>query len=380
MKIGFFTDSYLPSHDGVATSVSSSAAELIKLGHQVSIIAPRQNAIKDKKNVYRLLSIRLFKNPEIFSALSIPQPIYFKLLTLRFDIIHGHSGGPVTFLGWQLAKLFNVPFVATYHTKWRYYLHYFPLRFALKPWMFEKLSAFLANLCTAIIAPTENVKTELLSYGVKKPIVVIPSGIYIENFAHVPKNFLKERLAIPQDKKILLTVGRLEEEKSPDFLIQAFLTIYRLDKNVVLVFVGEGREKTKLQKLAIKYAIQDAIYFAGTFDYEEMPKVYADGTIFLFASTTETQGLVITEALASGLPVVAVKDAVYTHIIEEGFNGFTTKKDNEQFAKKVCLLLEDKELRTRLGENAKKSAQQFSVHTCVKLLESMYQNISENKK
>jgi 1,2-diacylglycerol 3-alpha-glucosyltransferase len=375
MKIGLFTDSYLPSPDGVATSVESSAKELQKNGHEVFIIAPNQPHEKDRKGTYRLVSIRIVKSPEVWWALEIPQPSLFKIANLELDIIHGHSGGSISFLGWQLAQIHNIPFVETYHTLWKYYRHYLLYPNLMKMKVLKKVIAFIGNDCDALITPTIKSKKDLLNDNVKKPIYVLPNGIYTQKFTHTEKGFLHQSFGIRDDKKILLTVGRLSQEKSIDFLIKSYASVHKSFPDTVLVIVGKGKDSESLQKLAVSYGLADSIYFVGTIPYTDMPKVYADADLFLFASQTETQGMVLVEALASGVPVIAVKDDAFIDVVMNGKNGFMVEKDIDTFANKIKSLLHNTELLTKLSSAARESVKQFDVSYTTKILEQIYQEV-----
>jgi 1,2-diacylglycerol 3-alpha-glucosyltransferase len=372
MRIGLFTDSYLPLRDGVATAVASCARELELMGHSVSIIAPDCASTKDGDNVYRVRSIRLFKEPEIHMGLPIPQQVITDLTDIDFDVIHGHTGGPISLLGWKIARTKHIPYVATYHTLWKHYTHYFFIKNLLKPWMFEKTSGMFGNICDAVIAPTNKVKKELQSYGVKKPIVIIPNGIYIERFRDQKKGFLRQSYSIPIDKKILLTVGRLEKEKSVDFLIASFALLHKQDENIVFVIVGEGRDKEKLHQLAIKNGVNNSIYFTGAIEHTAMPSVYADADLFIFGSDTETQGMVIIEALASGVGVLTIQDTAFQTSVLEGWNGYMVTKKPSIFAKRMHTLMQQPLLRKQLGKNALESATAYSIHQTAYALVQLY--------
>lgn len=380
MKIGLFTDSYLPSFDGVATSVESCARELQRRGHTVYIIAPSRPHKKDRKNVIRLVSIRLIKTPPVWIALEIPQPSLFKVAGLEFDIIHGHSGGTVSFIGWQLAQLHNIPFVETYHTIWKYYRHYLPYNELIKIWMVKKIISTIGNDCDGVIAPTIKAKKELLSNGVRKPIYIVPNGIYLEKFGVARKDFLHNTYDIPDNIKIVLTVGRLEKEKSLDFLIKSFAIANKTCPDIAFVIVGEGHDKQKLRKLADSLGVNNKVYFIGNVAFKDMPKVYAGAGLFIFSSRTETQGMVVSEAMAAGLPVVVVEDEAFDDVITNGVNGFLVKKDKNVFARKIENVLNNGDLRLTLGNNAKKSAIRFSIHSTTKILEQTYMKIIADKK
>lgn len=380
MNIGFFTDSYLPSHDGVATSVSMSASQLTKLGHNVSIIAPNRPHVREKKNVYRIVSVKLLQKPEIWEAIEIPQSSLFELFRKDFDIIHIHSGGTITNIGWQIAKLHHIPLVLTYHTLWKYYTHYLPFSFLVYPWLFNEFNLLFGNTCNALIAPTEKVKHIIKTYGIRKPIYVIPNGIELDRFSHPEKGYLRQKLQIPLTTTLLLNVGRLEKEKSPDFILMAFSYLAKHHPDVVLVFVGEGREKICLQKQAKQLHIDSQIFFTGVLPYAHMPQVYADADIFLFSSKSETQGMVVYEALATGLPVIAVQDSAFSSILLDGYNGYMSNKDPEEYAKKILQLLVYKEQRKVFKYNAQKSVIPFSIENTAKQLEQCYSEIKNGKK
>ena len=218
MKIGFFTDSYLPQLDGLATSVEICARALEDLGHEVYVIAPRYPRYNDiSPNVYRLTSIKFVDTPEMRWTLQLPEKPLLKIIRINFDIIHGHSGGGMTLLGLEIARAKNIPFIGTYHTLLNRYTHYFFNGKIVTPKMVEFASKFIGNLCDYLIAPTERVKDELILYGVKRPIHVLPSGIDLENYKKRKKGFIRQKLKIVSRKKILLYVGRLGKEKSVDF-------------------------------------------------------------------------------------------------------------------------------------------------------------------
>lgn len=374
MKIGFFTDAYFPQVNGVTTSVENTAKELRKRGHEVYIVTSRYPNYKDKKedNVIRLSSILINKKLDIRIATHLPEKELFDLYKMKFDVIHAHSGGTISLLGLEIAHFKKNPFVFTYHTLWNKYTHYFLKGLLLKPKMAEVLSQIFCNQCDAIIAPAERVKNELLSYGVKKPILVIPSGLDLKKFSSAKEGFLREKLKLKKTDKILLTVGRLGKEKSVDFLIKVFKLVWKKNENTILIIAGDGPEKKNLQQLASKLGIKDRIYFLGNIDLKYMPLVYRDADIFLFVSTTETQGLVLLEAMASGVPVVAIKDEVIQTLVKTGRNGFVTEKKIDAYASRILELLVNKKLLDGFSQNAKKTVFPFSIAKSVDQLERLY--------
>src|SRR3989344_1728936 len=370
MRIGFFTDGFLPQPNGVATSVFESAKELERRGHEVIIVAPKYPGYVDSDlNVVRLTSLKVLSRPEIRMALHLPDKSLRRVLGMDFDIIHGHGGGTITLIGWETARLKGIPFVVTYHTLWNRYTHYF-LKGKVTPKMIERATKIFGNRIDHLIAPAERVLAELKSYGVKKPITVIPSGIDVEKFYNAKSCLLRKITGIKKDP-ILLFVGRLGKEKSVDFIIRSFALVLKDNRASQLVIIGDGPEKRKLESLSRRLGVSKKTHFLGEEKNEETPNVYKDADVFVFSSTTETQGMVVPEALASGVPVVAIDDPAF-ECIKNGENGFLVPKDKREFALKILSILENKELRKSLSEKAVELSESFSVGKTVDALESIY--------
>lgn len=375
MKIGFFTDGYLPQPNGVATSVSAWAKELEKLGHEVYIIAPKYKNYQDNSDrIIRLPSLKILNKPDIRLGFPLSAKSISKIYKLKLDVIHGLSGGTISTLGLMVARAKKVPFVFTYYTRWNHFAHYFFNGKIINSKMIEKVSRVFCNRCDGIIVPMTKIKDELISFGVKKPITVIPSGVDIDIFNKKQKSFLRKKTGIKQGK-ILLYVGRLGKEKSVDFLLRAFKLIYEENSGTHFVLVGDGPEKDSLKQLAKELNIEKNVYFVGLIDTEIMNKVYSDAEIFVFASTTETQGMVVLEALSSGLPVVAVDDEVYNGIIKDKINGVLVESDTKQFAKACLEILNDSSYREKLSDNASKSMQDFSISGSAKSFVELYNRL-----
>lgn len=381
MKIGFFTDGYLPQINGVAISVATCAKALEALGHEVYVVAPKYPGYKDEKNVIRIPSMQVVKEPDYRLATFLPNKPLLTASRIDFDIIHGHSGGPITLLGWEVSRLKRVPFVVTYHTLWNQYTHYILRGKVIRPRMAEIASRIFGNLCDTLIVPTVKVEKELLDYGIDKPILVIPNGIQVERFRDIEKGFLRKKLNLSPSAKILLYVGRLGKEKSIDFLIESFAFIAQSQPDAVLVIVGDGPELKVLKPLVAKLSLQEKVFFAGFIPQESIPLVYADAELFLFASQSETQGMVLLEAMASGLPVVTLFDDAYSEIIDDKKNGVFVRGNVKDFAKEVDFLLGNDKKRREMSEKAREKAEIFSVMTIAKSLEKTYSDlIKKNSK
>ncbi len=374
MKIGFFTDGYYPQINGVATTVEELKDSLRGLDHNVYIVAPKYPKYKDKDpKVFRLKSFRLYKNPELRLSYMFPDKIFQKVLKIDFDIIHGFSGGSVPSLGLALAKFKKKPYVFTYNTRLNHYTHYFLGGKILRPRAVEKIVELYCNVCDYVIAPADYVKKELIEFGVKKPIVVIPNGVDTKKFKPQKSDYLQKKMRLKTNDKIILYVGRLAKEKSIDFLIRSFAKLKM--PNVYFAIVGDGPEKQNLEKLIKNLKLEDKIFMFGFVDHDLLVNVYTSADVFVFSSKTETQGMVVPEAMSCGLPVLTVNDKVFNHFIKDNVSGFMVEKKETIFARKLKDILQDKALRIRISKVARQKALEFSLEKIAKRFENLYKQL-----
>lgn len=375
MKIGFFTDGYLPQINGVATSTAQLAKSLRGIKNRVKVVAPKHPHFKDKdKNVLRLKSIKIYNNPEIRFSYMFPDKILRQVITEDFDIIHGFSGGSIPSLGLALSKIKRKPYVFTYNTRWNQYTHYILNGKVVTKNAVEKATAMYCNRCDAIVAPADFVREELLSFGIKKPIVVIPNGVDIKTFSKGKKGYLRKNFGIKEDK-IALYLGRISKEKSVDFVIKAFKIASESTNDCHLAIGGDGAERGKLEKLVKRLGLTQKVTFLGFVNFKDVPKVYNDSDVFVFASETETQGMVILEAMASSLPVLVTKDRVFEQVIENEKDGIMVDRNQKEFAHVLKKLLTNDELRKTIGQNARKKAETFSLEEIAKKFDTLYKSL-----
>jgi len=385
MKIAFFTNNYLPNTGGAAIAVESYREALEKLGHEVHVFAPKYppwfpKYKEDKdKHIIRFPSIALrFITPQ-------PLPLYFSFLVedyfrkQNFDIVHSHHPFVIGKTALKLAKKYNKPIVFTHHTQYHKYVHYIPIipqtitsKIAIKE------SVKYSNQVDLVIAPTKEIKDMIINFGVKTRIEVIPTGIDFSLWEKpIPKDFLDN---FPwKDKKILLYAGRLAKEKNLEFLIQALSKLLKDRDDVVFLIVGDGEERKNLENLTEKLEIKDKVIFLGWHPREELIYYYKIAHIFVFASTTETQGLVTLEAMAGGCAVVAVEAPGTISLVEDGKEGLLAKEDYNDFYQKVLYLLSNESLLHDMEKNAIKKAVQFSIIESAKKLEELYKELIKNK-
>lgn len=363
MRIGMFSDSYKPYVSGVVRSIETFSEELRRRGHAVSIFAPSYPGHRaDEPDVYRFLSVRAPNHPDFTLALPFSPHLVQTARALELDVIHVHSPFLMGRLGARLARRLNLPLVFTHHTLYDQYVHYVPLT---PPSVARRLTVQwvtrFANRCDLVIAPSQPVEARIRAQGVHRPIRVIPTGIDPEALAAGDPGWLSRTWGIPPDDPVLLYVGRLAREKNLDFLLEAFASIRSREPRAWLVLAAGGPDRERMEARARALGIRDRVIMTGVLPHERVIDAYAGATLFVFASQTETQGLVIAESLAAGLPVVAVAASGVTDLVRDGVEGFLTPPEVPVFVERVLELLAQKDRRESMSAAARARAGEVSI-------------------
>lgn len=380
MRIGIFTDSYLPYTSGVVRSIETFSEGLDARGHEVYIFAPNYENCHKESRVFRFSSIKSPTNREF----SVPLPFSFEFKStikkLDLDIIHVHSPFLLGRLGAKYAKKLGIPLVFTFHTLYEQYVHYIPFALSMTKDLAQHISRSFSNRCDLVIVPTAVIADYLREIGVTATTNVIPTGIKVEEFQKGDKNWLKNQFALPGDEKILVFVGRLGQEKNISFLLESFWNINREIPGTRLVLVGSGPEEEHLREKAREYGIARQVTFTGLIPPADVVHCYAGSDLFVFPSVTETQGIVIVEAKAAGLPVVAVDAFGVSEMVVNGEDGFLTELEMEQFSQKILLLLQNPELYQRMSRQAMLNAERLSTDSCTDKLVYSYEQVLQSAK
>lgn len=388
MKIGIFTDAYYPQISGVVTSVMTLREELIKLGHEVYIItvsSPDTESIKDEEGIIRIKSIPFKKWKELRIGLPFYLTLKNQIKELNLDIIHTQTEFTIGMVGRRIAKHMGIPLVHTYHTMYVDYTHYIYSfnrgRTVVKDMVKSMTRSFLRPCCMAI-APTKKTKDALLSYGVKIPIEILPTGIDIKHFSRLDKSHpaikeLKARYSIEDDDKVLLFLGRVSEEKSIGFLVDAFPSILERVSNLKLLIVGDGPDKQKIEDGVRAAELQDKVIFTGMVKFCDVPLYYSLGDVFVNASQTETQGLTIMEAMAAGLPIVVYNDSNIAEHIKNDISG-RLFNNQEEFVEAAVSALTDEEKNERLIEEGRGIIRSLSKENFARKMAELYEFVISN--
>lgn len=363
-----FSDSALPALNGVSISVDALVTELRAQGHSVHLFAPGFPGHKE-------LDPNTVRSPYIVTpwAKSYPMaipPFYRMLYEFRkheYDIVHTHTPFTIGFVGLRWAQCHDLPIVSTYHTLYDRYAHYVPyfpkgyIRYKI-----AKHTHYFYNHVQQVICPSETAARWLMRHSVTTPITVIPTGVDKRKILN--RSECRAALGMRPEEQTLLFVGRLAKEKNLDTLFQAAKQIFSRQRNVRLFVVGDGPYREQSRRIVRDLNIGDQVVFTGFVSKEEVVQYYAAADVFVFPSVTETQGLVIQEAMLYGLPAVCTVGGGAGEAIIHGENGFLVKNEAAVIADHVLELLTADTLHAKLSNGAMQS-----VHG--KTIDSMCENV-----
>lgn len=359
MRIGLFTDAYLPEISGVTTAVHEFKNELERLGHEAYVYAPLYEGIHNEEaGVFRFRA-----RPFLFYKTSQVALPYNREATRSFkdlDIVHSHTPFSLGAVALVTAMRYHIPHIHTYHTYLAAYLHYLPRPLRPPKKTAEEASAIFCNRCTVVTAPSTSINEELLRYGVHRPIHVLPFGVNLSLFQQEPVWDPRRELGIPKRAHLFLCSGRLAAEKNLRFLLRAFEEIHKTDPGTVFILTGDGPQRGLLQEQVRRGGLNSAVIFTGFIDSAKLIDLYKASDLFLFASKTETQGLVLVEAMAGGTPAVAIGEMGVLDVVRDGVNGILAPEDAKEFGRMALELLNDRGRYERLCQGALRTAEELS--------------------
>lgn len=380
-QIAFFTNNYFPFISGVTISIERLARGLRDRGNQVHIFAPDYAEEKESEsNCTRVKTLFAFGNKGEF-RLTNPFQTSIRKNFQRFaaDLIHVHHPFWLGSVGLWLARRHHKPIIYTYHTRLEMYAHYVPLPGAL----FRNVISHLVvrrfcNKCDGVVVPTYSTEEYLRLIGVKSRICVQPTGVDFERF-NVPHKLkplaLKQKLGI-DNELVLITVSRLGREKNIKFLIDAIASLESdTHSKIRLLIAGEGDDRQYLENRIANLAMHNTIQLVGAVTPEDIPAYYQMADIFVFASKSETQGMVVLEAMSAGLPVVAIRSSGIDDVIVDGRTGFKTLDNIEKWTAKLELLIKDENMRATFSEHALEFARQHDTAVFAENMDHFYSEV-----
>ncbi len=378
-----FTNTYIPHVGGVARSVSCFEEDLRKRGHRVLIVAPTFHETPKNENrdfVLRIPAIQNFNGSD-FSA-SIPSPflIHQKMDEFQPDIIHSHHPYLLGDTAMRVASRNGLPIVFTHHTLYEQYAHYVLSSEPMKKFV-TRLSTAYANCCTHVIAPSRSIADLIKKRGVIRPISEIPTGIDCESFQKGDGKRFRKAHGIDDDTQLIGHVGRLAREKNLGFLTKAVTTALKQNKKARFLVVGDGPDRKHIEKVFAEDHLTDRLILAGTITGNDLVSAYCAMDVFVFSSRSETQGLVVAEAMAAGIPVIALDASGVREVVSDNENGRLLPEDAspEAFSETITDFFQKPDDKNRWQENALLTARRFDRAKMAMTLSDLYERVLQEK-
>lgn len=366
MRIAMLTNNYKPYMGGVPISIEHLKEALREQGHEVWIFAPTYKNQVEEAYVIRYpsfpVSIAKAPIPNVFSSI-----FEEKIIELGIDIIHVHHPALAGNVALHLRKKYGIPVVFTYHTQFEAYLHYVkPLEwFERGTGVLKRYMTWFCTQCDLLVAPTDGIRDYLLETGVQCPIEVLPTGVTKEAFYPNVEQVQQIRKEYKGSADFLLcSVSRAAKEKNLDFQIEGLkLLKERLGqkgKSFRYLLIGDGPEKEHLQRKVRECGLEKEVILTGQVENNQVAAFQKASNAFLFSSKSETQGIVILEAMAAGNPVIAVKASGVEDMVVNGVNGYMTEEVPELWAGQIAELLLDEVQREQLSYGASLTAAKYA--------------------
>jgi glycosyltransferase involved in cell wall biosynthesis len=378
LRVLFISDVYFPRVNGVSTSIRTFRQDLANCGVETLLVAPQYDlgGHDEEPGVLRVPAGRVPRDPEDrrmrWGAL---MQTLDRLPRGELDVIHVHTPFIAHYAGARFAKRASIPCVATYHTFFEEYLHHYV------PVLPRRIGRILARSFTrsqcddvqALIAPSEPMRDVLLEYGISTPVHVIPTGLAADRFGPGDGNRFRAQAGLPLDRPLVTYIGRVAHEKNIEFLVQVFTKVRECVPGALLVIAGEGPARDSLRHLVASLGLEREVHFAGYLDRDSaLLDCYAAANVFVFASRTETQGLVLLEAMAQGAPVVSTAELGTRSILKPGCGALIVEEQRDAFAAAVTRVLQDASLQKELAERGRAYARTWSSAAMARRLAELY--------
>ncbi|MCB1157692.1 MAG: glycosyltransferase [Leptospiraceae bacterium] len=405
MKVIYFSDTFLPKIDGIAVSIKNFSDLLSMKGHEFLICAPGYGVddftrLNENTRIERFISAPLPSYPDVKMVLPNPNRISQIIKEFQPELAHVHTPGLLGQYAIRVTERLGIPTIGTYHTlisEQDAYASVYRLmkldklfnkisrfdklnikdllkliktdKFNINKKILLKLCNYFYDKCEIIISPSHLLKAQLLEFGIKKPIRVISNGLDLSRFKGEPKKL--------SENPRLLHVGRISYEKNCDVVINAFNLILKKIPSASLTIIGDGPALSSLKILAEKLKLQDKITFTGFVDHSTLHEHYPKYDLFMTASTMETQGLVVLEAISCGLPAIGVNAYAIPELVQEGKNGYNaTPFKPEEMAEKTLSILENPSLYEEFSKNSLQIASGHELNRCADLMEDTYREVA----
>ncbi|MHB1275329.1 MAG: glycosyltransferase [Candidatus Humimicrobiaceae bacterium] len=377
MNIAIFSDTFYPRIDGIVITLLNSIQLLAEKGHKIKLYVPNYKNIKIREfhkniSIERHGSFKLIGYPNFRLAMPVPPKVTKSILSFKPDIIHVHTPGSLGIIGIICAKKYKIPLIGTYHA----YLTAFLVCISpnkkinksdkkhLSSKIIWRLSNYFYDKCDLVIVPSESMKKEIKKSGLKAEVIFLSNGLNLDKFSQKKKY---------NNEAKLLHVGRISFEKNIDIIIKSVGILSMEFPDIKLDIVGDGPALKNLELMTKKFDLEKNIHFLGFIDNNKLNEIYKEHDIFITASAIETQGIVILEAMASGLPIVGVNKSAIPDYVKNNVNGYTVEPFNaREMSEKIKTLYINRKLREDFGKKSAELVKEHDVNDVINKLESLY--------
>ncbi|WGL16998.1 glycosyltransferase [Microbulbifer bruguierae] len=379
MNIVMLTNTYLPHVGGVARSVDAFCRAYRQRGHNVLVVAPEfSEKIANEMDVVRVPAIQNFNGSDFSVALPLSLELDDRLDIFEPDIVHSHHPFLLGMTALRIARSRELPLIFTHHTLYERYTHYVPADSeTLKRFVIE-LATRYSNLASMVFAPSESVASLLRERGVKTPVAVVPTGVQLDNYCDGNGAAARLQYGIPESAFVVGHLGRLAEEKNLTFLASAVLELMQRNQDIHFLLVGTGPIQSQIKSLFDARGLSPRLHLTGTLQGEAQRDAYSAMNVFAFSSTSETQGMVLTEAMAASVPVVALDASGCREVVEDRINGRLVLKHGEREMIAALQWVHDlpEADYAELCKAARQTAEHFSMENCADSALTHYQSLA----
>ena len=380
MKIAMFTNVYYPVIGGLQRSIATFTEDLRAAGHEVLIVTLAfSGARKSTETIIRLPSIKGVAGTAFATKVPLPAGLSERIDDFSPDIIHSHHPFMLGDTALRVARKRRLPLIFTHHTLYERYAYMFRSNSAWLERFAEEIATEYANLCNLVISPTHSMEQLIRKRGVQTPIQVIPTGIDVDQFRRGERKEFREKYGIPLDAFVLGYLGRVVQAKNMDFITQATIPFLRAHPNACFLLVGEGDAEDAVMQAFRDAGVAERVTRTGSLTGASVADAYAAMDLFVFASKTETQGIVLIECLCAGVPVVALDARGTRDIVEHEKSGVILDGDASPaaFVRELDRLQNAPDEQKRLCQGARERARMFDRTHCLERLLEAYAHVKQ---
>ena len=378
MKILITTDTYRPTINGVVTSIESLKKALDRLGHDVRILTFSDSFnSKQEDDIYYMGSLGAGKfYPDARMNKLFYNRFYEDIMDWKPDIVHSQTEFTMFIQAKKIAKDLDIPLLHTYHTVYEDYTHYFSLNKKIGKELAKQFTKQIVKMTDGVVVPTNKIYNLLTEYNIQEDIYVAPTGINVQKLSECDDFDIRSGYKIPEDKHIVLFLGRIGKEKNITEILQYLENIDRDD--IVFIIAGAGPFLSELKDICSNSKIRDRLIFTGMIDSSKVGNFYSQSDVFVSASTSETQGLTFIESMACSTPIICRHDDCLDGVLIDGKTGFGYDTE-EEFIEYLNKVLDNEELRDEMGKNCKQLVDEnYTEDSFANKIEQIYRKVIEN--